>query len=384
MKPLRLKQLHARKATARRNAPSVASGLLRGNIAMHASVLLSSATLRRRSAIFFAAALALAGASLPRIASAQTVGQSTFDTPEAATKALATAAKDEDRATLEKLFGADYNKLLSDDPVEDKKDLDDFAAGAKESTDLVQVDDNTYTVTVGKDAWPTPIPLSMKDGKWFFDTAAGLQQVLDRRIGENELAAIETCRAYALAQWDYYTQADWDRDGVAEYAQRLISTPGKHDGLYWETTEDGTPSPLGALVAQAQAEGYGPKPSVPGAAGKGGSDLETPGIPRAPYHGYYLRILTAQGPHAPGGKYSYIINGNMIAGYALVAYPSNYGNSGVMTFIINGQGRVYQKNLGENTEKLAAAMTAYDPDHTWQRVEDEPEDKTAAPPTQEQ
>jgi hypothetical protein len=372
------------KATAYFDAPSLVSVSLRGSIAMRSSVPVSSATLSRGSRIFLAAALTLAGATVPRIASAQSPGQSTFDTPEGATKALAAAAKNEDRATLEKLFGADYNKLLSGDPVEDKKDLDDFAAGAQESTDLVQVDDNTYTVTVGKDAWPTPIPLNMKDGKWFFDTAAGLQQVLDRRIGENEFAAIETCRAYALAQWDYYTQGDWDHDGVAEYALRLISTPGKHDGLYWETTEDGTPSPLGALVAQAQAEGYGPKPAVPGAAGKGGSDLETPAIPRAPYHGYYLKILTAQGPHAPGGKYSYIINGNMIAGYAVVAYPSNYGNTGVMTFIINGQGRVYQKNLGENTEKLAAAMTAYDPDHTWQRVADEPEDKTPAPPTEEQ
>jgi hypothetical protein len=381
MIPFRLKQLQTPKATARLNAPSRASVLMRGNITMHSRASRSSATFRLCSAIFFAAALALSGASLPRVACAQTAGQPTFDTPEAAAKALATAAKNEDRATLEKLFGADYSKLLSGDPVEDKKDLDDFAAGAQESTELLQVDDNSYTVTVGKDAWPTPIPLNMKDGKWFFDTAAGLQQVLDRRIGENEFAAIETCRAYALAQWDYYTQGDWDHDGVAEYAQRLISTPGKHDGLYWETAEDGTPSPLGALVAQAQAEGYGPKPAVPGAAGKGGSDLETPAIPRAPYHGYYLKILTAQGPHAPGGKYSYLINGNMIAGYALVAYPSNYGNSGVMTFIINGQGRVYQKNLGENTEKLAAAMTAYDPDHTWQRVADEPEVKTPAPPT---
>ena len=371
------------RATPRGRAPSLVSISLKEDHAIRFSSSVPSAGFRRGSAVFFAAALALAGATL-RVASAQTPGQSTFETPEAATKALTAAAKDEDRANLEKLFGADYGKLLSGDPVEDKKDLDDFAAAVQESVGLVQVDGNTYTVTVGKDAWPTPIPLAMKDGKWFFDTDAGLQQVLDRRIGENELAAIETARAYALAQWDYYTQADWDRDGVAEYAQRLISTPGKHDGLYWETNEDETPSPLGALVAQAQAEGYGPKPAAPGASGKGGSDAETPDLPRAPYHGYYFKILTAQGAHAPGGKYSYIINGNMIAGYALVAYPSNYGNTGVMTFIINGQGRVYQKNLGEDTEKLAAAMIAYDPDSTWQRVEDEPEDKTPAPPADEQ
>lgn len=379
----RFRESHTPKAAARPDARSLVPVSLRGNNAMPSTTPVSTANVSRASVIFFAAVLALAGATLPRLASAQSAGQSTFDTPEAATKALAAAAKDEDRATLEKLFGADYTKLLSGDPVEDKKDLDDFAAAVRESVDMVQVDDNTYTVTVGKDAWPTPIPLSMKDGKWFFDTDAGLQQVLDRRIGENELSAIETCRAYALAQWDYYTQADWDHDGVAGYAQRFSSTPGKHDGLYWETNEGETPSPLGPLVAQAQAEDYGPKPA-PAAAGKGGSDTETPAIPRAPYHGYYLKILTGQGQHAPGGKYSYIINGNMVAGYAVVAYPSNYGNTGVMTFIINGQGRVYQKNLGENTEKLAAAMTVYDPDATWQRVEDEPEDRTPAPSTAQQ
>jgi hypothetical protein len=374
MIPFRLNQSHT----------PLVSVPLREKNTMHSNTRVSFSNLRCGAAIFFAAALALAGAALPRIAAAQSPGQSTFDTPEAATKALATAAKDADRAGLEKLFGADYNKLLSGDAIEDKRDMDDFAAAVQESIDMVQVDDNTYTVTVGRDAWPTPIPLVMKDGKWSFDTDGGLQQVLDRRIGENEFAAIETCRAYALAQWDYYTNADWDHDGVAEYAQRLISTPGKHDGLYWETDDSEAPSPLGALIAQAQAEGYGPKVPSLGTAGKGGSDSETPGIPHSPYHGYYLKILTAQGPHAPGGKYSYVINGNMIAGYALVAYPSNYGNSGVVTFIVNGQGRVYQKNLGENTEKLAAAMTTYDPDPSWQLVEEEPEGRTPPPPTEQQ
>ena len=383
MIPFRFNQSNAPKATASCSAPSLVSISLRGNIAMQSRVPVSSA-IRRGSTFFFTAALALAGATLPRIASAQSAGQSTFDTPEAATKALAGAAKDEDRASFEKLFGVDYNKLLTGDSVEDKKDLDDFAAAVQESIGVVQVDGNSYTVTVGKDAWPTPIPLVLKDGKWFFDTDAGLQQVLDRHVGENEFATIETCRAYALAQWEYYTNADWDHDGVAEYAQRLISTPGKHDGLYWESGDSEAPSPLGALIAQAQAEGYGPKVPSLGTAGKGGSDSETPGIPHSPYHGYYLKILTAQGPHAPGGKYSYVINGNMIAGYALVAYPSNYGNSGVMTFIVNGQGRVYQKNLGENTEKLAAAMTTYDPDPSWQLVEEEPEDKNPPPPTEQQ
>lgn len=287
-------------------------------------------------------------------------------------KALVAGTKNEDRAALEKVFGSDYNKLLSGDAVEDKKDMDDFAAALQESTQLLQVDGAKYTLTAGKDNWPTPIPVVQKDGKWFFDTKAGLEEVLDRRIGENELSAIETCRAYAEGQWEYYTQGDWDHDGVAEYAHRLISTPGKHDGLYWETSEGETPSPLGALVAAAQAEGYGPKPATPDVAGKGGAAAEPLELPRAPYHGYYFKILTRQGLHAPGGKFSYLINGNMIAGYALVAYPDKWSNSGVMTFIINQQGRVYQKNLGAGTARLAAAMTEYDPDATWHLVGDQP------------
>jgi hypothetical protein len=186
--------------------------------------------------------------------------------------------------------------------------------------------------------------------------------------GECRSSAIETCRAYAVAQWEYYTEGDWDHDGVAEYAEHLVSSPGKHDGLYWETAEGEKPSPLGQLVATARAEGYGPKGQE--AEGKGGGS-EGGGLTleHAPYHGYYFKILTRQGAHAPGGKYSYVINGNMIAGYALVAYSGKWGNSGVMTFIVNQQGRVYEKNLGANTEKLASAMTEYDPDPTWKRVE---------------
>jgi Protein of unknown function (DUF2950) len=227
-------------------------------------------------------------------------------------------------------------------------------------------------VLVGSDNWPTPIPLAQKDGKWLFDTKAGMEEVLNRKIGENELAAIETCRAYAVAQWEYYTEGDWDHEGVAEYAQRFVSTPGKHDGLFWEVGEGQKPSPLGQLVAQARAEGYGPRPqTAEGEEAKGGgAENEDPSKRHRPYHGYYFKILTKQGVHAPGGKYGYIINGNMIAGYALVAYPDKWGSSGVMTFIVNQQGRVYEKNLGANTAKVAAAMTEYDPDPTWKRVED--------------
>jgi hypothetical protein len=298
--------------------------------------------------------------------------QATYASPDDALQALVAAAKDKDRAALAKLHGPDYNQLLSGDEVEDNKDLAEFATAVQESAQLQKVSDSKYTITVGRDHWPTPIPLVQKDGKWLFDTKAGLEEVINRRVGENELSAIATSRAYAVAQWEYYTEGDWDHDSVAEYAQRLISTPGKHNGLFWETPEGENPSPLGKLIAAASAEGYVSEQKTPDAAGKGGSDGEQLAFDREPYHGYYFKILTRQGSHAPGGKYSYVINGNMIAGYALVAYPDKWGNSGVMTFIINQQGRVYQKNLGPNTGKLAAAMTEYNPDPTWKLVPTEP------------
>jgi len=305
-------------------------------------------------------------------AQAQAPSQSTFSSADDALQALVAAAKDKDRAALAKLFGPDYNQLLSGDEIEDNKDLAEFADAVQESAQLQKVNDNKYTITAGRDNWPTPIPLVQKDGKWLFDTKEGLNEVINRRVGENELSAIATCRVYAIAQWEYYTEGDWDHDSVAEYAQKFISTPGNHDGLYWETSEDENPSPLGKLFAAASTEGYISKQEIPDAAGKGGSDKEQIPFDRAPYHGYYFKILTRQGPHAPGGKYGYVINGNMIAGYALVAYPDKWGNSGVMTFIINQQGRVYEKNLGANTAKLASAMTEYDPDPTWKLVEMQP------------
>jgi len=327
---------------------------------------------------FFAATMVLAGAIFAVAPAAQSQvaasasAQATYASPDEALQALVAAAKDKDRATLAKLFGPDYDQLLSGDEVEDNKDLSDFADAVQESAQLQKVNDNRYTITVGRDNWPAPVPLVQKDGKWLFDTKAGLDEVINRRVGENELSAIATCRAYAVAQWEYYTEGDWDHDSVAEYAQKLLSTPGKHDGLYWETPEGENPSPLGKLIAAASAEGYVPAQESPGAAGNGGSKKEQTAFDRAPYHGYYFKILTRQGSHAPGGKYGYIINGNMIAGYALVAYPDKWGNSGVMTFIVNQQGRVYQKNLGPNTGKLAAAMTEYNPDPSWKRAPTEP------------
>jgi hypothetical protein len=324
------------------------------------------------SLTFFLAVIFLSG--LPA-AHAQAPAQSTYSSPDDAMQALVTTVKAKDRSAIAVIFAPDYEQLLSGDKVEDANDLEDFAEAVTESAQLQKVSDSKYTIVVGKNNYPMPIPVVQRDGKWLFDTKAGLDEVLNRRIGENELSAINTCRAYAIGQWEYYTEGDWDHDGLAEYAQKFISSPGEHNGLYWETAEDENPSPLGKLIAAAREEGYGPKPpntAAPETTSKDASGKEAQAYPRAPYHGYYFKILKSQGPHAPGGKYGYIINGNMIGGYALIAYPDKWGNSGVMTFIINQQGRIYQKNLGPDTTKLAPAITEYDPDPSWKLVEAQP------------
>jgi hypothetical protein len=299
---------------------------------------------------------------------AQAPGQQTFSSPEDAMHALIQAVNSKDRTELGKIFGPEYKDLLSGDSVEDDKDLADFEAGLQQSARLQKQSDTAYTLLVSKNNWPFPVPIETeRDNQWMFDTKDGLQQILDRRIGENELSAIATARAYVVAQWQYFTDDDWGHDGVCAYAQKFVSTPGQHDGLYWETAEGDAPSPLGSLVAEARSEGYGPQnrtASAPASAASSGG--------HHPFHGYYFKILTRQGPHAPGGKYNYIINGNMIAGFALVAYPDKWGNSGVMTFIVNQQGRVYEKNLGPDSDKVAAGTTEYDPDPTWKMVDWQP------------
>ena len=306
--------------------------------------------------------------------SATITEQETFPTPDEALQALATAAKAKDRGALAKIFGPDQNQLLSGDPVEDENDLNDFAKGLAAFAQLRKDSDTQYTLLVGDDSWPMPIPIVKRGNEWLFDTKAGLDEILNRRIGDNELSAIATCRAYVVAQWEYFTEGDHDNDSVAEYAQRLFSSPGQRDGLYWATADDEKPSPFGEFVAEARAEGYGPRARTNVSSAKpvspSGQPQETTAQrPRRPYHGYYLRILTRQGPSAPGGQYNYIINGNMIAGFALIAYPAKWGNSGVMTFIVNQQGRVYQKNLGADSDKIASTMTEYNPDPSWQLVQ---------------
>lgn len=286
----------------------------------------------------------------------QSEKQALFSTPEEAMKALVEAAKAKNRATLGEIFGPlSLQDLLSGDAVQDDHEMDQFAAAVEKSAKLEKVNDTKFALTIGEHNWPFPIPIVKEESRWRFDTRSGTEEILNRRIGENELSAILTCRAYVLAQWQYFTEAGAVKDGVAEYAQKFISSPGKRDGLYWDTAESEKPSPLGSVVAAARAEGYARK-----------DDNSAP--KRAPYHGYYFKILTRQGAHAPGGKYNYIINGNMIAGYALVAYPNKWGSSGVMTFTVNQQGRVYQKNLGPKTAQIAGAMTDYDPDPSWKLV----------------
>jgi hypothetical protein len=289
----------------------------------------------------------------------EAVQQETFSTPEKAMHALIEAAKTKDNTALTMIFGPDSDQLFSGDSVEDNYDLENFTIASQELAKLHKDKDNQYTLLVGKNSWPMPIPIVMVDDQWIFNTKAGLEEILNRRIGENELSTIEVCRAYVVAQWEYLTEGDWGHDGVAAYAQKFISSPGQHNGLYWNTLADEKPSPLGALVAAARAKGYGPDEHTQ----KVGSDGE-----RHPYHGYYFKILTRQGPHAPGGKYDYIINGNMIAGFALVAFPDKWRNSGVMTFIVNQQGRVYEKNLGPDTERIAGGISEYNPDPSWKLV----------------
>jgi hypothetical protein len=295
--------------------------------------------------------------------------QETFATPEDALDTLIQAVKTKDQAALTRIYGPAREKLLSGDPVEDSHSLEHFATNLETSHKLEKVSDAKYTLLVGSDDWPSPIPIVREQDRWRFDTAAGLEEILNRKIGENELSAIATCKAYVLAQWEYFTASvNTSRDGLAVYAQKFVSTPGKRDGLYWETRPEEKPSPLGVLVAQARAEGYQAAGATPAATAAKKS--AAPAAPKHPFHGYYFKILTRQGPHAPGGRFSYVINGNMIAGYALLAYPDKWGSSGVMTFVVNQQGRIYEKNLGARTATIAGAMTEYNPDPTWKLVKE--------------
>ncbi len=294
--------------------------------------------------------MVLLALTLPVYASA--ADEQTFTSPQGAVNALVAAATNHDTNALHSIFGPEGHGLISPDVVQATEGFKMFVQHLAEKTQLVTNSDSNVTLEIGADGWPFPIPLvKQQDGQWFFDTVAGRQEILDRRVGRDELGAIDVCNAYVEAQREYASK-DRMGDGVLAYAQFLRSTPGTHDGLFWPTNSGGELSPLGPLVAQARVEGYH-------------RTAKMLNDKQAPYHGYYFKILTRQGKHAPGGKYNYIINGRMIAGFALVAWPAEWGNTGVMTFIVNQQGKVYQKNLGPKTAKIAKAITAYDPDDTW-------------------
>ncbi len=296
------------------------------------------------------ALLAIAAAIVPLRAEA--AGQTTYKSAQEAVDALVAAVKAGELNGIVAVLGPDGRALASSgDPVADKAAREKFASAYDEAHQVKQDGDMRAELIIGKDDYPFPIPIVAKDGSWRFDTAAGAEEILNRRIGENELATVEVLRAYVDAQREY-AQADRDGKG-AQYARKLISSTGKQDGLYWPTEEGQPESPLGPLVANAKAEGYrkgqGPHPT--------------------PYHGYVFRILTAQGKDAPDGARDYIYNGRMIGGFGMVAAPAEYGNSGIMTFIVNQDGVVYEKDLGTATPAVAAKMTTFNSDSGWSKVE---------------
>jgi hypothetical protein len=279
-----------------------------------------------------------------------------YSSPEAAMNDLIAVAQAKDRAALLRVFGADARRLVSGDSVEEAKELESFALRAGQKAELVKDSDTEATIELGEEGWPFPVPLVKSGEQWAFDTKKGVDEILKRRIGRNELSAILLSAAYAVAQWDYFLDGDWNNDGIQEFAQRFISSPGQKDGLYWPTAEGEPQSPLGPLAEVARGQGYS------------GTRDATGNIKAAPYKGYYVKMLKAQGANAAGGRYSYVINGHMIAGFAMVAYPAVYGSSGVMTFIVSQQGKVYQNDLGPNTARIVGAMTAYDPAAGWTTV----------------
>jgi hypothetical protein len=287
-------------------------------------------------------------------AGASAAAQKHFDSADAAVSAVVEAARNGTREDLIAIFGPDAERVLtSGDPVADREARDGFVARAAERTHLQRVGDDFAILSVGNDDWPFAIPLVKEKGGWIFDTRAGEEEVNNRRVGRNELYTIQIMQEYVGAQRDYARRKK-ATDGVAEFAQRLRSSPGRRDGLYWDVQPGDNPSPIGPLLASATSEGYRPGTS------------ETP----EPFHGYVYKPLTAAGPYAPGGAHSYLKGGRLTEGFALVAYPVRYGSSGIMTFQVNSQGVVFQKDLGPRTAEIAAQINAYDPDDSWDATED--------------
>lgn len=288
--------------------------------------------------------------------------QKTFPTPDDAVTAFVASLRNNDHNTTQKILGPAGDEILfSGDPVEVDAGIAKFLAAFDDQHQLAANNDGTVTLTVGNDNWPMPIPLAQNNRNlWYFDTAAGKDEILNRRIGRNELDTIQTMLAINDAQHEY-AQADPDHDGVPAYAQKFISDPGRKNGLYWPAEPGQPQSPLGPLVAAATAQGYSAENAKPQA-----------------YRGYFYRMLTSQGPDAPGGQRDYLLNAHMLGGFAAIAYPATYGNSGIMTFLINQDGTLYQRDLGPDTPALASKIPSFNPDAAWSKVP--PQDETPPAP----
>jgi Protein of unknown function (DUF2950) len=305
------------------------------------------------TALFCSLATLTLAQSKTTAAASKAPDQTTFATPQAAADALIKATADYDTATLLQIFGPDGKDFVeSADEVQDKNRAESFAELAKEKMEvkLDVSDPNVARIVVGDNDWPFPVPVVKKNGSWRFNSKAGRTEILYRRIGSNELDAIQVCRGYVYAQHEY-AETVHDNSGINQYAQKIISTPGQRDGLYWQNADGTSGGPIGEAVAKAIEEGYSNK--------------------REPYHGYYFKILKGQGPAAPNGAIDYVIQGVMIGGFALIAAPAEYRVTGVKTFIINQDGIVYEKDLGPNTLELAKKIELYNPDKTWKVTDDQ-------------
>ena len=306
---------------------------------------------RHWSAGFITVIIALIAFNLT--VSAQDAKQEKFKSPEEAFGALIKAAKTHDTAGLLAIFGPQGKAIISSgDAVEDSNDRNSFVEAAEEAVKFSKLDDNTMLADIGKDACSFPIPIVRSGQEWAFSTDEGKQEIINRRIGKNELSTIQVSMAYVDAQREYAGK-DRDGSGVLQYAQRFVSHEDRKDGLYWKAAAGEESSPLGPLFAQATGEGY---------------TVRKPSEKHKPYHGYYFKILKGQGSKAPGGDIDYIVDGKMTAGFGLLTYPAEYGASGIMTFMVNQQGIVYEKDLGPKTEEMVKALTKYDPDETWKPV----------------
>lgn len=287
---------------------------------------------------------------LPASSIAQQPGQRTFSSAQDASDALRTAAQNNDDKALLEILGPDAKQIISSgDPTEDAENRANFAQRYQEMHRLVKEPDGNTTLYVGAENWPMPIPLVNKRNLWYFDAAAGKDEILYRRIGLNEISTIHVCQELVAAEKEYYSTHK-------EYAQKIFSDEGRQNGLYWKTEVNQPQSPIGPLVASAVAEGYAPTRD---------------GAPATPYRGYFYHILAQQTASAAGGAKNYVLNGRMTGGFAFVAYPAEYKSSGVMTFIVGADGVVYRKDLGPNTAALAKAMKEYNPDSTWSKDEDQ-------------